>query len=430
MSLLRASSWFPSVASLNVATVHRTPDLPIEIIEQIILYITHVPTLFHFLVTSQGISRTAERALYHTIDITSLRNGPMEHSVFRKFSGLLRHLLITPRHASMVYYVFGDLIEYSVKVRGISKNTHHGWSLLPSIGVPPANVKLYFDKLPPKLTQLRHWGIPRDGGTGIWKYPLSCSSKSFRELHLSSLSIYNAAQERKVYRWPTDIDELRSFISEQKDLRFLRVIPHNTSVQDRLSERDHPILKLPHDQQIEAIEGSFWLIKDVLPPTVLPRKLRFWYGHDPYAANTTVPPDFSERLRSVRVLSCCGLPNWKIQSLHPLLALLLQLPLLETLEIRIPPELDENRVLSLTSIIAKALHLGPADLQLLVVTLADSPQTIPVLLEPLLHIAFSEIPTLKVVEVGIVGSQYRKAIRGSETYSLTEVKRQDWWVYS
>ncbi|KAH8797178.1 hypothetical protein DL96DRAFT_998877 [Flagelloscypha sp. PMI_526] len=400
------------------------PTLPIEIIEETIFHVTDVSTAFHLLVASRYLSLSAERALYHTIDLTVLRNSPIEHKVYRRFSDLLRHLLVCPRHASMVFYVLGPMIRYHVEV----KTTPAGFQW-------PIELELPFGELPQMLSQLKHWSIPCDTRSLTFS-TLNCPSKALSKLEMPSSGFYGVAwREDTADHSPSspssEIQRVTLFISGLQHLRFLRVIPQDSTfpLEHFLSDRRRSLLELPSHQTIEAIEGSFWLIRDVLPPTVLPRKLRFWDNHDLFMETVTVPPRFLDRLQCVRVLSCCGLsPKWsKGSSLPPLLAVVLQLPRLEILELRIPTGINKTSLLSLLSTFTKALLVGPAEVQRIVITL---PKALSKQVKPIAHLVFSEIPSLKVAEIGAEGTRYSKARRGSEKCILSEVKHEDWWVYA
>ncbi|KAH8818905.1 hypothetical protein DL96DRAFT_375294 [Flagelloscypha sp. PMI_526] len=374
-------------------------DLPPEVIEQIIFYVVDIPTLFHLLTASRVTSRAAEAALYHTIDLTSLHNGPMEHAVFNHWSRLLRHLIDTQRHASMVFYVHGSMKRYTVEF--YVKKSHHG-GLFNSI--VPTRMELNFQLLPAKLPQLRQLVIPRDNDPLI-NATIQFSSNVLRELEIYSSVLYSAAHPQRLgHAFPfLKVETLNSIVSRQKELRLLKVNPQSFApFRPKLSERTQPLWTLPF--QIEAVEGSLWLLKDVLPPSVLPRRLRFWDSMDPFTESVTISPTFWEQLG--------------------------RLPMLHTLEIIITAPGDSAVAIWMTSKFAACLRSSEARVRELVVTMPSfQSKHLASLLGYLSDLAFEEIESLLTLEVGAAGEEYLRAMRENRLASSGGVKREDWWVY-
>ncbi|KAH8824602.1 hypothetical protein DL96DRAFT_214149 [Flagelloscypha sp. PMI_526] len=159
------------------------PDLPLEIIEKIIYSVEDIPTAFHLLTTCRALSCLAEAALYHTIDFTTIRNGPMERVVFRRWSGLLRHLLESPRHAAMVFYICGTIKCYNVELSSV-KVTQGG--LFTDHQTPPTSLDLNFHLLLAKLPHLRKLIFPRDP-IPLIRGIADFSSNNLRELFICFL---------------------------------------------------------------------------------------------------------------------------------------------------------------------------------------------------------------------------------------------------
>ncbi|KAH8824639.1 hypothetical protein DL96DRAFT_1558439 [Flagelloscypha sp. PMI_526] len=403
----------------------RLVEFPLEIIEQIIFYVADVRALFHLLTSSRATSRAAEAALYHTIDLTGLHHGLMERKVFRRWSALLKHLLESPRHAAMVFYVLGNITTYRVKLNESSAT--QGGFFFANPRIAPSSVELNFQLLAAKLPSLRRLVFPRDDG------PLAdslarCSSNVIRELEMHSIAFYIDSDfpgHAPLFPFLT-LEKLNAIISRQHKLRFLKVNPQSFSPDPaKLSESRPPRLTFPF--QIEAIEGSLWLLKNVLPPTVFPRKLRFWDCMDPFTKTVTVPPDFPERLRYVHFLSYCC--SWEEEKWSPseFPALLSQLPRLHTLEIVIRKPGDSAVAIWMTSKFAASLLSSSAMVKELVVSMPSIQfRHVGSLLGYLSDFAFKDIGSLSALEVGVFGQEYLRMTRENRVAGNGGFKKEDW----
>ncbi|KAH8818855.1 hypothetical protein DL96DRAFT_1622188 [Flagelloscypha sp. PMI_526] len=402
-------------------TPNRSPKFPPEIVEQIVFYIRDVPTLFHFLVVSRGTSRTAEIALYHTIDLGTLGNAPIEHKVFNRWTRLIIHLLNSPRHASMVFYILGSMPGHSLEVN--VEVSRPGRLFSSSHEIRPIQLEFNFRSVLAMMPNLRRLPFPRtisDQGFAIAQF----SSNVLRELEMYSSTIYYAVRPGG-YPGINKVEWLNTAILRQQSLRFLKVIPEKIPPDGRkLPERTQPLLTLP--QQIEAIEGSLWLLKDVLPPTALPQRLRFWSSMDPFTETVTLSPNFWDRLHHVHVLSyCCswGGENWLASEFPDLLS---QLPLLQTLEIIIPEPGDSAIAIWMASTVLSSY----ASVITLVFTMpSNKSMHLLSLLGSLADLVFKNIKSLLTLEVGIVGKEYVRVTRENRDVHSGGIKRDDWWVY-
>ncbi|KAH8818904.1 hypothetical protein DL96DRAFT_1820274 [Flagelloscypha sp. PMI_526] len=425
MPLSRFKSAIPSFFSpKSVPRDVPLAELPLEIIEHIIFQTVDVQTLFRLLTICRATLSATEASLYHTIDLRTIYNGHMERRTYKKWSGLIRKLSNSPRHAAMVFYVLGTMRNYTVQVD--MKTMHQGRVFTP--GTISTSMALYFQMLPAKLPRLRALEVTSIDGPQI-NSAIQCLSNDLRELQLCSSTIYNAMHPNK----PPEIaflttEKLEAFISRQQKLRHLKAIPQDFVPRlPGLSQRVHPLWTF--SQQLNAIEGSFWFLNDVLPLSVLPQKLRFWDSMDPYTETAIVPPTFWQRLQQVRVLSWT---EGNRKSTLDIAELLSHLPLLHTLELVLSPLLlmSADRALSLTSKCAQSLQFNGVELKYFVVTMptTESKHTIDSLFEDLSDLAFKDIQTLESIEAGIQGQEYARATRENRVARSIGIKSENWWV--
>ncbi|KAH8818854.1 hypothetical protein DL96DRAFT_1622186 [Flagelloscypha sp. PMI_526] len=449
----------PSKGKRTSCQESRSPNLPVEILHQILSYIptSDKTTLFSLLRASRITSSVSERILYETLDLTCVQEVPsVSWKVFSQLDQLIDHLCCNARHASMVLHVKGCLydrlssvanIPLRIQVRKFGlvkrrKATHLWLERIP--------------ELPKHLTHLQSYTPPNR--FTFSHYFMQCPTNDLVSLSFHSRGLFDIARDLFLAESGEGrgfgkkmLDSFIPFVTRQKNLKVLKTTPviapppHATVPP---TQKNSPLLPFDSGQRIEAIEGSCWFLTSVLPPTVYPRKLRFWDGSDRFTADEGFPGGLMDTLKYLKVLSLCFPYPEQVGGQEKLkdsrfLAAFGALPQLEVVEFKIPFPIDLKPLLSIISTFLgcrqpEVPSKNPG-LKRLIVTyptlfspavFRDWENTRYAVLEAVSNMAFLEIETLVTVEVGDFHEPYLRRARGSESKCESEKvkKDEDWWI--